>query len=134
MVMCVTVVLRLVGLAWLCFAVKTTLRKYRSKRGFYRKYWYATGVWFLWVPFIALLNIAVPAYSRTRSLAISEMVANLLAQFILISLYDPCSSLVESFPFHMTATGMLQTRRNMKENLICEAALKSINLQRASGT
>ncbi|KAJ1445068.1 rhodopsin-like GPCR transmembrane domain-containing protein [Pelagophyceae sp. CCMP2097] len=103
----VLVALRAVALVWFVYACKTTLEKYRSKIGFYRKFLCVFGLWLAAKPTLAVAAAFVNDNTRTVFQLGGDLTLLLSAHLALAIMYYPDARCNKAFPFHANTSTSL---------------------------
>jgi len=114
----VLVALRCAGFFWFSFACLTTHRNFHRKLRFYRKFFALFSVWFLSLPAVVLIaREHIQTYYRERVVYILELGFLVLAQAVLLVLYNPAAKMARGFPFHANTPAMLGLASENDEQL-----------------
>lgn len=103
--------LRCVAFGWFTYAVAITLRTYKQKRAFYKKFWLFVGVWILTLPFLVIVNNLVDVWFRAKVVNLLSIFSTFLCQTVLCIMYHPhIWGLSKTFPFHATTHVILRNK------------------------
>jgi len=114
------VVLRILVFLWFSYCVYTTLRQYRQKKSFYRKFWFLLGLWILSLPILLGINNMVDVWFRAKLMYLLQLLVLFFVQTVLIVMYNPqhCDSLNKNFPFHGVTNDYMKNHHNGPQSQI----------------
>ncbi len=92
--------MRVAAFIWFSYSLFTTIRNFKSKQRFYKKFFFMFSIYILSVPLLCLISYGLSFHVRYKFLVWFDVVVIYLAQTGLVIMYNPTFSFTHSFPFH----------------------------------
>lgn len=114
-------VVRLAATVWFWYSVRTTLRTFASKQGFFRKLRFFGIAWFVSLPTSVLVAHVCDDTYRASVFHTIDNIGVASAHIGLVLMYNPSTQFNQTFPFHTMTTeslGLLKRRPNRLRNAL----------------
>ncbi|GMH93290.1 hypothetical protein TL16_g12586 [Triparma laevis f. inornata] len=101
---------RVTAFIWFLRCCRTTRKQFRKKLGFYTKFMFFYGSWFLLNPFIILFCNYIGDWLRLKIVYCFMLITTMTGQIAMLMMYNPTHQYNKSFPFHAMTSAMMMNK------------------------
>ncbi|GMI03728.1 hypothetical protein TrVE_jg3595 [Triparma verrucosa] len=132
---------RVTAFVWFLRCCRTTRKQFRKKLGFYTKFMFFFGTWFLLNPFIIVFCNYIGDWLRFKIVYCFMLITMMSGQIAMLLMYNPTHQYNKSFPFHAMTSAMMMNKGGQPRGIsggargenVGPSSMGSDTLRRSSG-